>query len=300
MLLDCVIIGGGAAGLNAALVLGRARKDIVLIDEDKPRNAVTQESHGFITRDGIHPSDFKKIGKEDLSKYTNVKILNNRVIDIKNDNQAFLIETTAGEPLRSRKVILATGLKDILPTIEGIEQFYGSSLFSCPFCDGWELKDRALVVIAENDHAFHMIKMIYNWSEDLVICTNGKDILTQEQKEQLETKNIQLIENEIVALRGSNGQLKTVQFKNGREIKREGGFVVTGLKQSSALVEALGCKMNDRGGVEVDPFGRTNIEGVYACGDMTISNPAQLIIAASAGSKTASGGVVADLVNEDF
>ncbi|MEK3889488.1 NAD(P)/FAD-dependent oxidoreductase [Bacillus sp. FSL K6-3431] len=299
MLLDCVIIGGGPSGLNASLVMARARKNLILFDEDKPRNAVTYESHGFITRDGIKPSEFKRIAKEDLMKYPNISVQNQRVIDIKKENQSFIIHTDDGHSYRSRKVILSTGLRDVMPCIEGIHDLYGTSLFSCPFCDGWELKDRPLVVISEDKRAFHMTKMIFNWSKDLVVCTNGKNIFTDEQKEILTKKAIKVIGHEIEILQGDNGHLQKIKFKNGKEIEREGGFVTTGLKQASSLAQTLGCAMNKMGGIETDNFGRTNIEGVYASGDNSIIAPAQLIIAAGEGSKAAIA-VVGDLVNEDF
>ncbi|MFD1736721.1 NAD(P)/FAD-dependent oxidoreductase [Bacillus salitolerans] len=299
MLLDCVVIGGGPSGLNASLVLARAKKNIILFDDDKPRNAITHESHGFITRDGIKPSEFKRKAKEDLMKYPNISVHNQRVIDIRKENQYFIIHTDDGNDYRSAKVILSTGMKDVMPDIKGMHDFYGTSLFNCPFCDGWELKDRALVVISENERAFHMTKMIFNWSKDLVVCTNGNKIFSKEQKELLTKNSIIVIEEKIVTLKGENGHLEKIQFNNGEEIVREGGFVTTGLEQASPLAQNLGCIMNNMGGIETDDFGRTNIEGVYASGDNRMSAPSQLIIAASEGCKVAMG-VISDLVNEDF
>ncbi|WP_026582480.1 NAD(P)/FAD-dependent oxidoreductase [Bacillus sp. J33] len=299
MLLDCVIIGGGPSGLNAALVLGRAKRNTILFDEDKPRNAVTHESHGFITRDGIKPSEFKKLAKENLLKYPSISIQNQRIINIKKENRTFLIFSEDGHSYRTRKVLLSTGLKDVLPRIEGIHHFYGTSLFNCPFCDGWELRDRAIVVIGEDERVFHMTKMASNWSKDLVVCTNGKNILSTEQREVLNKRKIKVIEDKIVTLQGNKGRLKKIQFKNGKEIEREGGFVSTELKQATSFPQTLGCAMNKMGGIETDKMGRTNIEGVYASGDNSLSAPPQLINAASDGSKAAMG-VISDLIDEDF
>ncbi|MGN8646192.1 NAD(P)/FAD-dependent oxidoreductase [Gracilibacillus sp. HCP3S3_G5_1] len=298
MLVDCVVIGGGPSGLNAALVLARAKKNVILFDDNKPRNAVTQESHGFITRDGIKPSEFKQLAKQDLKKYANLSIENQRVINLRKDNGTFMIEIDDRKIYHARKVILATGLKDVLPDIAGIHDFYGTSLFICPFCDGWELKDRRLVVIADSDRARHLTKMVSNWSKDLVVCTNGRTPFSKEEKEILTKKKIKIMEDEIEALHGENGHLQKVTFANGKEIEREGGFVAGKLEQASSLAETLGCTMNKIGGIETDDFGRTNIDGLYASGDTTFTLP-QLIVAASEGSKVASG-VVFDLINEDF
>ncbi|MFC7684479.1 NAD(P)/FAD-dependent oxidoreductase [Ureibacillus sp. GCM10028918] len=298
-MLDCVVVGGGPSGLNASLVLARARKNIILFDEDKPRNAVTSESHGFITRDGIKPSEFKRLAKEDLMKYPNLTIQNQRVVHIKKWKQSFSIYTKSGHVYESRKVILSTGLKDVLPSIDGVHDFYGTSLFSCPFCDGWELKDLPLVLISDNPSAFHKVKLIFNWSKDLIICTNGKQIFSIEQQELLSKNNIKVIEEEILSLQGEAGQLKTIRFTNGKELERSGGFVSAALKQASTIAESLGCKQHKNGGIVIDNMGRTSIQGVYASGDISLSTPSQVINAASEGSIVAMG-VINDLVGEDF
>ncbi|QBD76651.1 NAD(P)/FAD-dependent oxidoreductase [Ktedonosporobacter rubrisoli] len=297
MMIDCAIIGGGPAGLNAALVLGRAKRSVIVFDANQPRNAVTQESHGFLTRDGVKPDEFRALAHQEISKYPSATFQQGLVTAVHKQENSFEI-VVAGQPAyQARTVILATGLKETLPEIEGIHDFYGKSLFSCPYCDGWELRDRPLIAIAE-EHAFHA-KLIWNWSRDLVICTNGHQILTDEQKEALRKKEIQVIEDPIRALVGKNGQLERVIFANQREIQREGGFVFTHLFQATPIGAELGCEMNAQGGIVIDQLGRTSVPGVYAAGDTSLDAPAQLIIAAAAGSR-AGAGVNADLVENDF
>ncbi|HKO65155.1 MAG TPA: NAD(P)/FAD-dependent oxidoreductase, partial [Candidatus Nitrosocosmicus sp.] len=180
---DCAIIGGGPAGLNAALILGRARRNTILFDNNNPRNAVTHESHGFITRDGVKPNEFREIAHRDISKYPSVIYNKEEITSITRKHLLFDLVTSNKELYRSKTIIIATGLKDVLPDIENISDYYGKSLFNCPYCDGWEMRDKPLVVIIEEQiQGFHFIQTIYHWSKDLVVCTNGKAILDTDQK----------------------------------------------------------------------------------------------------------------------
>lgn len=298
-MLDCAVIGGGPAGLNASLVLGRSRRKTVLFDDDKPRNSVTKESHGFITRDGINPSELRRIARVELGNYPDVTIIEQRVGKVMKDHQRFTIETEAGDVYHAKKVILATGLKETFPEINSLKQYYGTSVFSCPFCDGWELRDRPLAVIAENTRAFHMAKVVYNWSSDLIVCTNGNKVLSINDKTILENKGISVYEQKISSLIGEDGYLKKISFEDGITVRREGGFVVPEMGQASTIGEELGCEFTDQGAIITDATGRTNVEGLFACGDTSIIAPSQLIIAAAAGSKTAIG-VNAALFEETF
>lgn len=299
MLLDCAVIGGGPAGLNASLVLGRSRKKTILFDDNKPRNAVTFESHGFITRDGINPQELKRIAQEELGKYPDVKIEKQRVRSVAKERGLFQLTTDSGKVYQAKKVILATGFKEILPDIKSVEKFYGTSLFSCPFCDGWELRDRPLVIISDNPQASHLAKVASNWTEDLIVCTDGKQTLSLDEKRLLESKGIKVNEEKIRSLIGENGKLEKIEFENGRTISREGGFITPEWKQASSFGAQLGCHLNDRGGIETDSFQRTNVEGLFACGDTGIGGPSQLIIAAGEGSMAAIS-VVAFLTEEKF
>lgn len=300
MMLDCAIIGGGPAGLNAALVLGRARRKIILFDNNQPRNAVTHESHGFITRDGVSPREFRALAHQDIRKYPSVQINENKIVKIKQaSNSTFELITHEGETYLTKKIILAIGLKESLPKVNGIWDFYGKSLFSCPYCDGWELKDQPLVLISENKHVIHMAKIIYQWSRDLVICTNGNKIISEADALLLCSKGIRIKEERILNLIGTQGKLEKVILEDGTEIWRSGGFVMTELEQPNNFAKILGCSMKTNGGIVVDDLGRTNVEGIYAAGDTSIVGPSQLIIAAAHGSRVAMG-VNYDLTMEEF
>ncbi|UOQ86591.1 NAD(P)/FAD-dependent oxidoreductase [Gracilibacillus salinarum] len=299
MILDCAVIGGGPAGLNASLVLGRAKLQTIVFDDNQARNNVTHASHGFITRDGIDPAAFKQAGLTDLAKYPNVEVKHQRIKTISRAKDVFLLETENNESFYSKRIVLATGLKDIMPAIHSITSFYGTSIFSCPFCDGWEMRDKRLVVLAEDERAFHMAKMVFNWSQDLIVCTNGKQVVSGEQKQILTKHGIDVIEQSISEMSGEDGYLRIIHFTNGGEIDRDGGIVMTGLQQASPLAEQLGCTLDHNGGVESDEFGRTAIPGVYAAGDMKLTGPSQLIMAASEGSKVAAA-IVRDIVEEGF
>ncbi|MFD1066556.1 NAD(P)/FAD-dependent oxidoreductase [Oceanobacillus locisalsi] len=298
MLYDCAVIGGGPAGLNASLILGRGRQQVILFDDDTPRNAVTQESHNFISRDGVHPAEFKKASYEDLNKYPTISVQRNHVVDIVPTASYFQIQTEKGQQYEAQRIILTTGLKDILPEIEGMHQFYGTSLFGCPYCDGWELKDLPLVYIAAYPHAFNSIKMVSNWSKDIVVCTNGKETISPQEKAILSQKNIQVIEDEILRLQGEGGQLKSIQFKNGNELHRQAGFISYKLQQAAPFAGRLDLESNGMGGIKIDPYGRTSRKGVYAAGDNAGGLPQQ-IVAAAEGSKAAIS-VLSDHVAETF
>ncbi len=271
-----------------------------MFDDNQPRNAVTQETHGFLTRDGVKPNEFRHLAHQEISKYPSVEIRPTRITAVGNHEGLFELVADNGAVVQARTIILATGLKETLPAIADIHDYYGKSVFSCPYCDGWELKDKPLVVIAEEgQQAFHMAKIVWNWSRDVLVCTNGHATLTPKQKETLQKKAIQVVEDTITALVGKNGMLERVVFASHEESQRQGGFVVPQWTQASGFGALLGCDMNALGGIVTDDFGRTTIPGVYAAGDASVVVPSQLIIAAASGSRAAAG-VNTDLTESAF
>ncbi|MGN6629306.1 MAG: NAD(P)/FAD-dependent oxidoreductase [Candidatus Nitrosocosmicus sp.] len=300
MLFDCAIIGGGPVGLNAALVLGRARRNTILFDNDNPRNAVTQESHGFITRDGVKPKEFREIAHKDIEKYPSVIYENKKITSVIKNDGLFNLTISDNEVYQSKTIIIATGLKDNLPHIENISDYYGKSLFNCPYCDGWELRDKPLVVIIDDQvQGFHFIQTVYNWSKNLVVCTNGKLFENSDQKRLIQKKGIKILENRVKAFAGENGRMEKVVFENGDSVIVKGGFVLPKPSQTSDFAKDLECKFNSLGGISTDSYGGTNIKGVYAAGDASRVAPAQLIIAAAEGLQAAVG-VNRDLIETEF
>ncbi|WP_260288735.1 NAD(P)/FAD-dependent oxidoreductase [Peribacillus aracenensis] len=298
--LDCVIVGAGPAGLNASLILGRARKKVALFDNGTNRNRVTQESHGFITREGIKPAEFKEIGLDEIKSYPSVQYLENTVSKItKQSNGWFKIVTMEDAEYLSEKIILATGVQEIFPSNLNIKQYYGKSLFSCPYCDGWELQDQSLIVISENEeYTTHIGKLVSNWSKDLVIATNGHELSNPTMNE-LSRNNITVITEPIKNLHGEDGYLKKVEFYSGHQIERFGGFIVPSYIRPNQFAEELGCEIKENGAIVTDDSGRTTQKNIYTAGETSKLGQSLLIIAASEGAKAAMA-VNLDMIDERF
>ncbi|ANY69197.1 pyridine nucleotide-disulfide oxidoreductase [Paenibacillus sp. BIHB 4019] len=285
-LMDVAIIGGGPAGLSAALVLGRARKSVIVIDEERPRNRVTKESHGFLTRDGIKPSEFRQIARQQISVYPTVLFENDTAIEVTGTDGEFIITTAKGLTFGAKKLLFAVGMKDLPLDMEGLTDVYGKSAFVCPYCDGWEMRDRKLVIITNGDRALHFAKTIAGWTSQYAICTDGPDEMTDEQREELKRHDIPVFASKIQRIEAENGNVQQVVLEDGSIIACEGIFFVPKLAIGSNLPQALGCEMTEAGAVIVDDFGKTNVPGVYSAGDAA-SQKYQVVAAASMGSMAA-------------
>lgn len=285
-LFDVAIIGGGPAGLNAALVLGRARKKVALIDEGRPRNAVTRETHGFLTRDGISPSEFRRIAKEEISAYPSVSFVTDTAVSIAGIDGQFQIETAQGKTFESKKVLFAIGMKDRPLDIPGLAEIYGKSAFVCPYCDGWELRDEPLVIITKGAELMHFAPLISGWTNRFTVCTNGPDELTNAEREELQRNQVPLFDSPIRHIDSSDGIVRQVVLEDGTSVPCRGIFFKPELVTGSDLPRTIGCQITETGVVVVDEFGKTNIPGVYSAGDAA-SQLHQAIAAASMGAFTA-------------
>ncbi|CAM4370149.1 thioredoxin reductase [Paenibacillus endophyticus] len=280
---DVVIVGGGPAGLNAALVLGRARKNVVVIDEGRPRNRVTRETHGFLTRDGISPSEFRRIAKEQISVYPGVQFAEDSAVKVAGTDGDFVVTTAKGAIYRTRKLLFAVGMRDLPVNVNGLTEVYGKSAFVCPYCDGWELRDQPLVLIVKGARAMHLAKMISGWTSQFTICTDGPDEWTNEEREELDRHNVPTYTSPIERIASQEGMVEQVVLQDGTVIPCTGIFFAPKLAAGSDLPQSLGCEVTEEGTVVVDTFGKTNIAGVFSAGDAA-TQMYQAIAAAAMGS----------------
>ena len=295
---DVIIVGGGPAGLSAALILGRCRRRVLICDSGNPRNAKSHALHGFLTRDGIPPADLLRIGREQLQPYESVEFRECNVTDASRLDDRFEVTLSDGTRLSSRKLLLATGVVDCVPEIEGIDGFYGRSVFHCPYCDGWEVRDQPLAIYGRGEHGCGLAKELTAWSDDLVLCTNGPAELLAEDQQQLARLGIQVREERIARLEGTDGMLERIVLANGDAIPRRALFFSTDQQQGSPLATKLGCEFTSKGAVWTGTYEATNIPGLYAAGDAT--RLMQLAIVAASEGAQAAFAINTALLKEDL
>lgn len=297
---DVVIIGGGPAGLSAALVLGRCCRRVLVCDNGKYRNDYSQVMHGFLTRDGIHPAELRQIGREQLCRYETVQIRNVTVIDALRQNHEFMVTMENGECVLARRLLLATGLCDEWPKIKGAKELYGRSIFHCPYCDAWEVRHQPLAVYGRGDKGGGGLALeLTLWSKDIVLCSDGPAELSDKYRERLKYKGISIREERIIELEGKEGILQNIIFEGGVKLMRRAIFFNTPSPQRSHLASRLGCELDEKGGVKAGKSGIiTNIPGLFVAGDVS-RDVFQAIVAASEGSEAAVA-INSDLLQEDL
>jgi thioredoxin reductase len=290
---DVAIVGGGAAGLSAALVLGRARRRVAVIDAGKPRNAPAGHMQGFLSRDGMPPTELLAAGRAEVTGY-GVELIDDRVLDIQ---PGFVVSLASGRTLTARRILIATGVSDELPDIEGIRDRWGKDLLHCPYCHGWEVRDQPVGVLGSIPGSVQHALLVRQWSDDVVFFAHTYD-LADDERRQLAARDIRIEHGVVTKLVVEDDRLRGVTLADGRTIARTAVFVRPGnVPHNDGLVTALGCDKNDAGFVTVDATGRTSNPGVWAAGNV-VDPRAQVITSAGAGS-TAAIAINADLVQED-
>ena len=295
---DVIIVGAGPAGLSAALMLGRCRRRVVVFDSGHPRNAASQALHGFITRDGIRPADFLTLAREELRRYDTVTVRDIEVDAAECQESSFVVTLVGGERVRSRKLLLATGVADNLPEVEGFADLYGRSVFHCPYCDGWELRDQPLAIYGRGARALGLALELTAWSRDLVLCSDGPCEVDGEGRERLARLKIDVREAPVSRLEGEDGILSRIHFADGTSVPRRALFFTTGQSQRSSLLVGLGCEFNDKGTVRTGKYETTHLPGLFVAGDA--SRAVQWVIVAASEGAEAAFAINTDLLKEDL
>ncbi|MFL5784740.1 MAG: NAD(P)/FAD-dependent oxidoreductase [Bacteriovoracaceae bacterium] len=294
---DVIIVGGGPAGLSAALILGRCLRKVLICDSGRPRNAWSHGMHCFISRDGVDPFKFLSLCHQDLKKYETVEYLFTEVTQAKKIEDGFEITTTAETVFRAKKLLIATGVIDNIPKLEGIVPLYGKSVFTCPYCDAWEQRGKRILIYGKSARGKNLSLTLKNWSEDILLITDGDTSLSEEDREILKLNGIWLNEKKVKALKGEKGQLTAVEFEDGECIERDAMFFNTESWIRSRLLEQLGCPFDEKEGVPTDKYERTKVPGLYVAGN--ILREVQLVIVAAAEGAEAAFGINTALSKED-
>lgn len=295
---DVIIIGGSYSGLAAGMALGRALRHVLIIDSGQPCNRQTPYSHNFITQDGKAPKEIATLAKQQVEKYDTVVFFSGRAINGAKTENGFKIQTASGETFSAKKLIFATGIKDIMLNIEGYAECWGISVLHCPYCHGYEVRNERTGILANGEYAFEFSNLISNWTKDLILFTNGTSTLTAEQTAKIERHNIKIVEKEIEKLEHNNGHLKNVIFKDGSTSSIKALYARSPFEQHCTIPETLGCELTDNGYIKIDALQKTTVHGIFACGD----NATHMRTVANAVSMGTSAGMMInkEIVVEEF
>jgi len=295
---DVIIVGGSYSGLSAAMALGRSLRNVLIIDSGLPCNRFTPHSHNFVTHDGERPSVIAEKARSQVLKYETVKLRNDLAISCKIVDSGFEISTQSGAIFTAKKLIFATGIRDIMPDIDGFSESWGKSILHCPYCHGYEVKNERTGILANGDIAFHYARLIRNWTKDLTIFTNGESTLTAIQMEQLEKHSITVVDKSVASLRNDNGYINQIIFNDQSTFDLKAIYSRPDFEQHCNIPLLLGCELTDQGLISVDMLQRTSVVGVYACGDNT--SPMRSVAYAVAAGNVAGAAVNNSMIEESF
>ena len=264
---DAIIIGGSYSGLAAAMALGRALKTVLVIDSGKPCNRQTPYSHNFITQDGSAPAAIAALAKRQVAQYKTVQFFNGLATHGIKIKDGFEITTSSTQKFIAEKLIFATGIRDIMPEISGFAECWGISVLHCPYCHGYEVKQKPTAIFGNGEYGYEFSIMISNWTNDLALFTNGPSSLTAGQTRKLKKHGIRIVEKKIAGLEHANGHVSHIIFTDGSKSGIAAIYARPTFEQHSLIPETLGCECNPEGYLKVDASNKTTAEGIYACGD---------------------------------
>jgi len=283
---DVVVVGGGPAGLSAGLVLGRALRSTLIVDSGAPANAVSAEVGGLVGREGQSPAQLRELWAGQVSRHPSVELRAGEIVAAEPAPEGLALQLAQGDTVRTRTLLLAHGLRYIPPQLEGIDGLWGRGVLHCPFCDGWEVRNRPLAVYGDGQASVDQAHLVRGWTEEAVLCTGGPDRLDRPQREGLEAKGIRIRQEPVQGLEGADGRLERIRFAEGPPEEATALFVMPRTEQPSGLAAALGCELTDAGIVVCDADGRTGVARVFAAGD-TAAAVRSVAIAVGTGARAA-------------
>ncbi|WP_458248099.1 NAD(P)/FAD-dependent oxidoreductase [Streptomyces sp. MAI_2237] len=296
---EVIVVGGGAAGLSAALVLGRARRRTLVVDAGEPRNAPAAHMHGYLTRDGMPPAEFLAAGREEIARY-GVDLVRDRAVDVA---PGFTVSLASGRTVRARRLVVATGLKDEPPAVPGVAERFGRDVLHCPYCHGWEVRDRAFGVLATTPMSVHQALMVSQWSKDvtLFLHTVEERELTDDDLRRLAAAGVKVVPGEVAELVVEGDRLTGVRLADGTTHAREVVFVAPRAVPRTDLLERLGAELRETpfGAYPVvDETGLTTVPGVWAAGNAM--GFAEQVVNAAAGGYRAGATINGELLMTDL
>ena len=287
--IEVLIVGGGAAGLAAALTFGRLRRKVWVCSAGEPRNAPARHMHNFPGFDGVPPEQWRERVNQELKHYPSVHRETVEVLALTPESGGFRAQLSSGQSLWTQKVLLTTGVQDVLPEIPGLLELWGKTVVHCPFCHGFEFQDQRLALLGQGDLALHMLAMLLGLSRDITVFTQGPAQFTATQRQSLMEQGVGLIETPVIRLQGEGEQLQALELASGETVARDALYLAPQfpVRQRSPLVQNLGCALDSQGWVTVDDMGQTSVPGVYAAGDMAGMRGQSVLNSAASGSMTA-------------
>jgi thioredoxin reductase len=295
---DVVIVGGSYAGLAAAMALGRSLRRVLIVDSGLPCNRQTPHSHNFITQDGERPAAIAKLALEQVLAYPTVQFIQGKVRDAQRNEDHFTVNTVSGDQYTASRLLFATGIADIMPDLPGFAACWGISVLHCPYCHGYEVKGKKLAVLANGEMAFEYTRLLYQWSQDLVLFTNGPSTMDAARHTTLQEHNIPIIEEPVQELLHTDGYISAIRLANGSVVAVDAMFNRPAFRQHCEVPVALGCTLTDQGYLQADEFGKTNVPGVFVAGDN--SSMMRSVAAAAAAGNKAGAWINKELVEERF
>jgi thioredoxin reductase len=295
---EVIIVGGSYAGLSAAMALGRSLRHVLIIDSGLPCNRQTPHSHNFLTQDGKTPKEISTIARQQVEKYESVKFYEGlATIGTKTAN-GFEITTDASDRFTAKKLIFATGIKDMMPDINGFAECWGISIIHCPYCHGYEYRQQNTGILANGAKALHLASLVHNLTESITILTNGRADFNAEQMDKLNKHHIKIIETKISGFENKTGHLQNVVFDDRTKMPFEVVYAAIPFQQHSEIPVAIGCELTEQGYLKVDPLQKTTTPGVFGCGDNT--NMMRSVANAVYSGNLTGAAVNAELTNEQF